>query len=213
VPPTDRLLTFAVASLVLIVIPGPSVLFTIGRALTVGRGGALRSVVGNAIGAFIQVTAVALGVGALVERSSELYTTIKFVGAAYLVFLGVQAVRHRRALADSLTVDAPSVTNRRRHLLDGVVVGVANPKTIVFFTVALPQFADPAAGHVPLQLLVLGAVFTSIAVVCDSIWAVVAGTAREWFARSPRRLAAVGGAGGVAIVGLGVTVAATGRSD
>jgi len=212
-PPNDRLLAFAITALVIILIPGPSVLFTIGRALSVGRRGALRSVVGNSIGVFLQVLAVALGVGALVERSSELYGAIKFVGAGYLIYLGVQAVRHRRALADSLGADAPTLAVRRRHLLDGLVVGVANPKTIVFFTVALPQFADRDAGHVPLQLLVLGAVFASIAVLCDSVWAVAAGTARQWLTRSPRRLSAIGGAGGLAVVGLGVTVAATGRKD
>src|SRR3954451_143111 len=212
-PPTDRLLAFAITALVIILIPGPSVLFTIGRALSVGRRGALRSVVGNSIGVFLQVLAVALGVGALVERSSELYAAIKFVGAGYLIYLGVQAVRHRRALADSLGADAPTLAVRRRHLLDGLVVGVANPKTIVFFTVALPQFADRDAGQVPLQLLVLGAMFAAIAVLCDSVWAVAAGPARQWLARSPRRLSAIGGAGGLAVVGLGVTVAATGRKD
>src|SRR3954447_4669912 len=129
-PPNDRLLAFAITALVIILIPGPSVLFTIGRALSVGRRGALRSVVGNSIGVFLQVLAVALGVGALVERSSELYGAIKFVGAGYLIYLGVQAVRHRRALADSLGPDAPTLAVRR-HLLDGLVVGVANPKTIV----------------------------------------------------------------------------------
>lgn len=212
-PPTDRLLTFAVASLVIIVIPGPSVLFTIGRALTIGRGGALRSVAGNAIGAALQVLAVAVGVGALVERSSELYTAIKFIGAGYLVYLGVQAFRHRQALSDAVAGMAREAPSTRRQLLDGVIVGVSNPKTIVFFTVALPQFADRDAGHVPLQLLLLGSVFTILALTCDSVWALVAGTAREWLARSPRRLSAVGGAGGLAIVGLGVTVAATGRKD
>jgi threonine/homoserine/homoserine lactone efflux protein len=212
-PPTDRLLTFAITSLVLIVVPGPSVLFTIGRALTIGRSGAMRSVAGNAIGAYLQVVAVALGVGALVERSSEVYTVIKFAGAAYLIYLGVQAFRHRRALADAVAGAARAVPTTRRQLLDGVLVGASNPKTIVFFTVALPQFADRGAGNVPAQLLVLGGVFPLIALVCDSAWALVAGTAREWLARSPRRLSAVGGAGGLAIVGLGVTVAATGRKD
>lgn len=206
-------MTFAVTSLVLIVIPGPSVLFTIGRALTIGRSGALRSVAGNAIGAYLQVIAVALGVGALVERSSEVYTAIKFLGAAYLVYLGVQAFRHRRALSDAVVTPGRAVPTTRRQLLDGVLVGASNPKTIVFFTVALPQFADRGAGEVPGQLLVLGSVFPLIALVCDSVWALVAGTAREWLARSPRRLSAVGGAGGLAIVGLGVTVAATGRKD
>ena len=97
--------------------------------------------------------------------------------------------------------------------LDGVLVGVANPKTIVFFTVVLPQFTAPRAGHVPLQLMFLGAAFTAIALACDSVWAMAAGSAREWLARSPRRLAAIGGTGGVAIVGLGITVAVSGRAD
>jgi threonine/homoserine/homoserine lactone efflux protein len=212
-PSTDRLLTFLVTALVLIVIPGPSVLFTIGRALTIGRGGALLSVAGNATGSYLQVIAVALGIGALVERSSEVYTTIKFAGAAYLIYLGVQAFRHRRAFSDAVAAAVPVIRSRRRQYLDGVLVGVSNPKTIVFFTVAMPQFTDRAAGHVPAQLLLLGALFPLIALICDSVWALTAATARSWFASSPKRLAAVGGAGGLAIVGLGVTVAVSGRKD
>jgi threonine/homoserine/homoserine lactone efflux protein len=212
-PGAERFLTFALTSLVLIVIPGPSVLFTIGRALTVGRRGALRSLVGNAAGCYLQVIAVAVGVGALVERSSRLYLAVKYVGAAYLVYLGVRAFRHRRALGEALAVGAPEVRTSRRQFLDGLLVGVTNPKTIIFFTVVMPQFADRDAGMLPLQLLVLAAPFPLIAIACDSVWALAAGTAREWLAGSPRRLAAVGGAGGLAIAGLGVTVAVTGRRD
>jgi threonine/homoserine/homoserine lactone efflux protein len=212
-PPTDRLLTFLLASFVLIVIPGPSVLFTIGRALSAGRRAGLYSVAGNATGVFVQVLAVAVGVGALVQRSTELYTAIKFVGAAYLIYLGVQAFRHRHALSTAIAAPAEGLARPRRMYLDAVLVGVANPKTIVFFTVALPQFTDRSAGHVPLQLMFLGAAFTAIALACDSVWAVAAGSAREWLARSPRRLAAIGGTGGVAIVGLGITVAVSGRAD
>jgi threonine/homoserine/homoserine lactone efflux protein len=212
-PPTDRYLTFLVTALVLILIPGPSVLFTIGRALTLGRQGALLSVAGNAIGSLLQVLAVALGVGALVARSAEVYAVIKYAGAAYLVYLGVQAFRHRGEFAEALAGPTSARRSRRRQLLDGVLVGASNPKTIVFFTVALPQFTDPGRGHVPVQLLALGIVFPLIAVVCDSGWALAAATARAWFARSPRRLAAVGGAGGLAIAGLGVSVAVTGRRD
>jgi len=212
-PPADRLLTFLVTALVLILIPGPSVLFTIGRALTIGRGGALRSVAGNALGSFVQVVAVALGVGALVARSAELYALIKYAGAAYLVYLGVQAFRHRRDFTHALAEVTPALRSKRRQLFDGFVVGASNPKTIVFFTVVLPQFTEPGRGHLPLQLLVLGALFPLIAVFCDSAWALAAAKARDWLARSPRRLESVGGAGGLAIVGLGVTVAVTGRRD
>jgi threonine/homoserine/homoserine lactone efflux protein len=212
-PPTDRLLTFLLAAFVLIVIPGPSVLFTIGRALSAGRRGGLLSVAGNVSGVFLQVIAVAVGIGPLVQRSVELYTVIKFVGAAYLIYLGVQAFRHRHALSSAIAAPAVAVVRTRRMYLDGVLVGVANPKTIVFFSIALPQFADRRAGHLPLQLVILGVAFAAIALVCDSVWAVAAGTARDWLARSPRRVAAIGATGGVAIVGLGITVAVSGRAD
>lgn len=209
-PPTDRLLTFMIAALIIIVIPGPSVLFTIGRALSAGRRGAFLSLVGNSVGCYLQVVAVAAGMGAIVQRSAEAYEVIKFAGAAYLVYLGVQAFRHRRALTASIGTPV-AARNRRRLFLDGVLVGASNPKMIVFFTVVMPQFTEPSRGHVWLQLLVLGACVPVIAIACDSAWAFAAGTARNWLANSPRRLAAIGGAGGVAIVGLGVTVAVTGR--
>jgi threonine/homoserine/homoserine lactone efflux protein len=212
-PPTDGLLTFLLTALIIIVIPGPSVLFTIGRALTVGRRGAFVCLVGNALGCYLQVIAVAAGIGAIVQRSSEVYTAIKWVGAAYLVYLGVQAFRHRRALTDAVGVPV-SVRTTRRLFLDGVLVGASNPKMIVFYTVVMPQFTDPARGHVWAQLLILGAFVPVIAIACDSVWAFAAGTARTWFANSPKRVAAIGGAGGLAIVGLGVTVAVTGnRTD
>jgi threonine/homoserine/homoserine lactone efflux protein len=211
-PPLDRLLTFAVAAFVIIVIPGPSVLFTIGRALSIGRRGAFLSLTGNAVGCYMQVIAVAAGVGAIVQRSTEVYAVIKYVGAAYLIYLGVQAFRHRRALADAIGTPV-AARGRRRLFLDGFVVGALNPKMIIFFTVVMPQFADRSAGHVWAQLLVLGAFVPVIAVACDSVWALAAGTARTWLASSPRRLATIGGAGGVAIVGLGVTVAVTGRKN
>lgn len=211
-PPTDRLLAFAIVSLVFVAVPGPSVLFTISRALTLGRRPALLTVVGNAAGVYVHVIAVALGIGAIVERSLTAFTILKLVGAAYLVYLGVQAVLHRRAVAS--LQDVPAVPARsRRVLTDGFVVGVSNPKSIVFFAAVLPQFADPAGGPVPVQLLVLGLVAILAALVSDSGWALVAGAARDWFGRSPRRLAAIGGAGGMVMIGLGVRLALSGRTD
>lgn len=211
-PSTDHLLAFAIVSLVFVAIPGPSVLFTLSRALTLGRQPALLTVVGNAGGVYLHVIAVALGIGAIVERSLAVFTILKLAGAAYLVYLGVQAVRHRRTVADMLNhLAAP--TRSRRVLADGFIVGVSNPKSIVFFAAVLPQFVDPTAGRVPVQLLVLGIVSIAAALVSDSVWAVVAGAARDWFGRSPRRLAAIGGAGGVVMIGLGVRLALTGRQD
>jgi threonine/homoserine/homoserine lactone efflux protein len=98
-------------------------------------------------------------------------------------------------------------------LWEGFLVGVSNPKAVVFFAAVLPQFADPATGHLPLQLLMLGAVFAVIALICDGTWAVAAGTARDWLARSPRRLEALGGFGGVVMIGLGIRLLTTGRKD
>jgi threonine/homoserine/homoserine lactone efflux protein len=209
----SQVLAFALLSVVVIAVPGPSVLFTIGRALTVGRREALLTVVGNAIGVYLQVVAVAVGIGVVVERSAAVFTAIKLVGAAYLVYLGVQAIRHRRKVTEALAEGMPAVLPSRRAMRDGIVVGVANPKSIVFFVVALPQFTDPAAGGVPLQMLVLGALFPVIALVLDSVWALLAATARTWFSRSPRRLELVGGTGGLMMIGLGATIAVTGRKD
>ncbi|WP_206301984.1 LysE family translocator [Streptomyces sp. AcE210] len=209
---SDRLLAFAAMSFLLIVIPGPSVLFVIGRALSQGRRAALTTVVGNTLGAYVLVVAVALGVGAVVERSVLVFTTLKLVGAAYLVYLGVKAVRQRRSLHAAFTGDGVAHGSLRT-LWEGFAVGVANPKTIVFFAAVLPQFVDRGQGHVSLQMLLLGLVFNVIAVVSDSVWGLVAATTRSWFARSPRRLGMVGGVGGLTMIGLGVTVAATGRTD
>ncbi|MBU3866980.1 LysE family translocator [Streptomyces sp. 4503] len=209
---TDRLLAFAVMSFLLIVIPGPSVLFVVGRALAQGRRAALTTVIGNTLGAYVLVVAVALGVGSVVERSAIVFTTLKLVGAAYLIHLGVKAVRQRRSLHAAFTGDGPT-RGGLRTLWEGFAVGVANPKTIVFFAAVLPQFVDRGQGHVALQMLLLGLIFNAIAVVSDSVWGLAAATARTWFARSPRRLALVGGVGGLSMIGLGVTVAATGRTD
>ena len=209
----SQVLAFVLLSAVIIAVPGPSVLFTIGRALTVGRREALLTVAGNAIGVYLQVVAVAIGIGVIVERSTEVFTVIKLVGAAYLVYLGVQAIRHRRKVAEALAEGVPTVLPSGRAMRDGIVVGVANPKSIVFLVVALPQFTAPAAGNVSVQMLVLGALFPVIALVLDSVWALLAATARTWFSRSPRRLELVGGTGGLMMIGVGATIAVTGRKD
>jgi threonine/homoserine/homoserine lactone efflux protein len=206
------LVAFGAVVAVLIAIPGPSVLFTISRALTVGRTAALFTVVGNAFGEYVQVVAVAFGVGQLVERSAQVFTVVRWVGAAYLVYLGVQAIRRRRSIAAALGAQVPEVSAGRA-IRDGFVVGMTNPKTVVFFVVALPQFVDRAAGHLTVQMLVLGALFVPIAILIDSAWAIAAGTAREWFARSPRRLSAIGGTGGLVMIGLGLSLAVNGRKD
>jgi threonine/homoserine/homoserine lactone efflux protein len=208
--PVSNVVAFAAVVVVIVAIPGPSVLFTISRALTVGRRATLMTVLGNAAGVFVQVVGTAVGMGALLERSAVAYSAIKYAGAAYIVYLGVQAIRHRRALTEALARRSTIITSRRA-VRDGFIVGVTNPKTVAILLAVMPGFAVPAAGHVPLQLLVLGSLFPLTGLVLDSVWAWAAGTARTWFARSPRRMQAIGGAGGLIMVGVGVELALTGR--
>jgi threonine/homoserine/homoserine lactone efflux protein len=210
--PTGHLLAFAVICLVVIVVPGPNVLFVVSRSLQLGRAAGVATALGGQIGVYAQVAAVAFGIGALAERSVAVFTVIKLAGAAYLIYLGVQAVRHRRSLTEALGAPAERKTPLRI-LGDGVLVGVTNPKVIVFFAAVLPQFVDRAAGHIQLQMLLLGAIFIGIAVISDGTWAVAAGTARAWLARSPRRLELIGGTGGLVMIGIGASLAITGRKD
>jgi threonine/homoserine/homoserine lactone efflux protein len=206
----SNLAAFALASAILIAIPGPSVLFVISRGVVLGRRAALATVLGNCAGVYVQVAAVALGVGVIVQRSAVVYNTVKLVGVAYLVYLGVRTFQRRRSL--TLALGAPvTPKSDRRILREGFVVGVTNPKAAVFFAAILPQFTEPALGHVALQMLVLGVVFVAIALVLDGAWALAAGTARERFVSSPRRLEAIGATGGAVLVGLGVGLAVTGR--
>jgi threonine/homoserine/homoserine lactone efflux protein len=212
--PVSHILAFAALVAVLIAVPGPSVLFTVSRALAAGRRSALFTVIGNEIGEYAQVVCVAFGVGALVERSADVFEIVKWGGAAYLVYLGVQAIRHRQAMSDALASRAVPLPAFRA-MRQGCVVGVTNPKTIVIFAVMLPEFTDRGPGHLPVQvqMLILGALFAAMALILDSTWAAAAGTARQWLARSPRRLALIGGTSGLVMIGLGISVAATGRSD
>jgi threonine/homoserine/homoserine lactone efflux protein len=209
--PSGRLLAFAVVALIIIVIPGPSVLFVVGRALAHGRRVAFASVLGNETGSLVLVVLVAAGVGPLVERSELIFTALKLAGAAYLVFLGARAFLQRRRHLLAEQAEAPR--GWARAVLQGFLVGVSNPKTAVFFAAILPQFVARSRGDVFVQMLVLGAVFALIATVSDGVWGLVASGARDWFGRSPRRLELVGGTGGLAMIGLGITLAVTGRKN
>ncbi len=204
--------SFALVSFIIIVVPGPSVLFVISRGITLGRRAAITTVLGNETGLLVQVVAVAFGLGAIVERSIAAFTILKFAGAAYLIFLGVQALRHRGALRAALHADLAAKSDKRI-FGDGFIVGVSNPKSVILFAAILPQFVTRSHGQVTGQLLVLGLTSVVIALVSDSLWGLLSGTARAWLGRSPRRLAVMGGTGGLVMVGLGVRLALTGRKD
>lgn len=167
---------------------------------------------GNALGMVPVIAAVALGLGAIVTQSVVVFTVIKLVGAAYIVYLGVHAIRHRRAVARDIGVSVARKSNWRL-LAEGSVVGVSNPKSMVFFVAVLPQFVDYRAGAVPLQLMTLGVLFVFLALLGDSVWAIAAGSARDWFAKSPRRMENLSATGGVMMIGLGGVLAATGAQS
>ena len=203
---------FALASFILIAIPGPGVLFVIGRALAHGRGTALASVAGHSAGNCVVAICVAFGIGAIVERSAGFFTAIRLAGAVYLVWLGIQAFRKRGSLARVLT-EAAAPRGGIKSAREGFLVGITNPKAVILFAAVLPQFVDRQAGHVPAQMLILSALSVLIGLASDSCYGLAASTVRSWFGRSPRRLAMVGGVGGLAMIGLGVTLALTGRKN
>jgi threonine/homoserine/homoserine lactone efflux protein len=207
-----QLASFALASFLIIVVPGPSVLFVVSRGVVLGRKAAIGTVAGNSLGALIAAWMVAFGLGAIVTASAVVFTVVKLAGAAYLVYLGVQMWRTRRELPAAL-MGAVDPKPMRTIVREGFVVGITNPKIVIFFAAVLPQFVDRDAGAVPMQMAVLGLVFAAVSVVSDGAWGLAAGTVRTWFTRRPERLATVGGLGGLVIVGLGVRVAVSGRSD
>ncbi|HEX3801767.1 MAG TPA: LysE family translocator [Solirubrobacteraceae bacterium] len=209
-PGIGRLLLFSATAFVVIVIPGPSVIFLVSRALANGSRGAVLSVLGNAFGEYVQVIGVAFGIGTLVEDSAFVFSALKLIGGAYLIYLGIRTFRQRKSLAAA--IGAVSQPRRRAgSFLEAMTVGATNPKTIVFLAAMLPQFVSRGAGSVPLQIMVLGAIFAAIAIISDTVWVLAAGRFRAWFARSPRRLELVGGTGGLAIAAVGAGLLVTGR--
>jgi threonine/homoserine/homoserine lactone efflux protein len=209
----NQLLTFGLAAFVIIVIPGPSVVFVVGRALSYGRRVALASVIGNTLGLVTIVALVAAGLGVIVQESIVVFTVLKLAGSAYLVWLGIEAVRRRKQFLagdGSDTITTPMSWGKA--IRQGYVVGASNPKGYMMLAAVLPQFIDRSEGHLQVQMLVLGLVATTIGMVSDSLWALIASQLRSWFNRSPRRGETMGAVGGVSMIGLGVVLAVTGES-
>lgn len=209
----DQMLAFGLAALIIIVIPGPSVVFTIGRALAYGRGVAFATVIGNTLGLVTIVVLVALGLGVIVQESIVVFTVLKLGGAAYLVYLGFEAVRRRKEFLGGHGTDLPrgSRMTWARAIRQGYVVGATNPKGYMMLAAVLPQFVDRGEGQLQLQMLLLGLLATTIGLLSDSLWAVIASQLRTWFNRSPKRGEAMGALGGVSMIGLGVGLAVTGE--
>jgi threonine/homoserine/homoserine lactone efflux protein len=211
-PPFSSVAAFAALSFALIVVPGPSVMFIVSRGVALGRRVALITALGNSAGVYVQMVFVALGLGAIVGRSIAVFTGIKLAGALYLVWLGIQAIRHRRDLGRAL--DTAGIAGSSRSVfLEGFIVGVTNPKAIVFFAAILPQFVTETGPPPALQMAILGVVFVAVALLSDGTWGMAAGSARQWLARSPRRSEWFGASGGVVMILLGAQLALTGRKD
>jgi threonine/homoserine/homoserine lactone efflux protein len=170
-------------------------------------------VLGNSLGLLVVLVLVAFGLDVLVRESITVFLALKLAGAAYLVYLGVQAIRHRRRFdvpgRDAHRTPLPLPTALRQ----GFVVGVTNPKAFMIFAAVLPQFLDRGEGHLTVQMLLLGVLAFVIGLVSDSVWAVTASQLRTWFDASPGRGEAMGVAGGLSMIGLGVALAVTGRPE
>jgi threonine/homoserine/homoserine lactone efflux protein len=207
VPDAGTLVLFAGAAVALLVVPGPAVVYIVAQGIEQGRVAGLVSMLGIQVGALVHVAAAALGISALLVQSALAFSVVKYAGAAYLVYLGV-----RRILAgERLVPGGPRAPKPLGRLFrQGIVVNVLNPKAALFFFAFLPQFVDPDAGSVGLQMAVLGLLFVAIAVVSDGMYALAAGTASGWLRSNPGFLRAERWISGSVLVGLGVTTALTG---
>ena len=210
-PETSTLALFAVAAVTLLLIPGPAVLYIVTRSVDQGRAAGLASVCGVHVGTLLHVAAAALGLSALLVSSATAYDTVRWLGAAYLVWLGV-----RRLLArDEDVPEAATGPDARRPGLgrifaQGVVVNVLNPKTALFFFAFLPQFVDTSRGSVPVQVVVLGVAFVLLGLLSDGAYALLASTGAGWLRRRPRVARASRLVSGGVLISLGVTTALAG---
>ena len=199
-PSTSNLLGFLVLAIVIIVVPGPSVLFAIGRALVLGTKLAVLSVLGNALGVGLQIVVVALGLGVLIQQVPGLLFIIKIAGALVIALLGVKAFLDRAKLG----LDESESNSSSTVVRQSIFVGITNAKTFVFFVAALPSFVSTADGNPTIQMLFLGLIFSIIGIASDMVYAVAAGKAREWLSTSQQRLSNFRGAGGIALFCLGL---------
>lgn len=202
---TDNLALYVGASMALILTPGQDMIYVIGRSLAQGRVAGLCSAVGVIIGILVHTALAAVGVGAILHASEELFTVLKLVGAAYLVYLGVRMLFTREVAID-VSSGGPGASPRWL-VLQGVLSNVTNPKIILFFFAFLPQFVDPNSPHPGLQVLALGLSFALLGFLSDSMWAVAAGTVADRLRGSTAIAWVQRWIGGGVLVGLGILAA------
>ena len=204
IPLPSRLWEYLIATILIILAPGPSVLFTIARAIAWGRVAAIATVIGNAAGMFLVSVLVALGIGPILQRSEILYNGIQWAGGAYLIYLGYAAIAASKVDAADMQKTVGGKPSFFTSVRNGFWVGVLNPKSVVFFAAILPQFIDQEKNNVTAQLLLLGAIFALIALISDGSYGLLAGTIRQWLAGDVRRLIFMRLTGGVVMIALGI---------
>ena len=202
----SRLVEYIIAAMIIILAPGPSVLFVIARAIAWGRKVAVVTVAGNVTGAFVLSSLVAFGLGPILQRSDLAFVAVQWGGGLYLVYLGIDAIRKRKVHAADMTNQGPVEPSVFQSIRDGFMVGVLNPKGLVFYAAVLPQFIDRDRGNITAQLLFLGALFSVLAFFSDGGWGLLAGTARAWLAGDASRLEKLRATGGCVMVVLGASV-------
>ena len=207
IPIPSKIGEYFIVSLAIILAPGPSVLFTIARAIAWGRKVAVLTVLGNATGFFAMSLLIAIGIGPIIQSSDLIYAGVQWAGGLYLIYLGVDAIRkrneHSNQMLEKGSSGAPSAI---RIIRDGFVVGILNPKGIVFNAAVTPQFIDRGSGNVVMQLILLGAIFALLAFFCDGTWGLLAGTARNWLATNLSRIIFLRIVGGIVMIILGVLI-------
>jgi threonine/homoserine/homoserine lactone efflux protein len=201
--------TFVVASMAIIIVPGPSVLFTLARGVAWGRSVAVLSVLGNSLGTLLLSVVIAVGLGPLLAHSRAFAVTLQVVGGLYLLWLGYDALRHRHQHAQAMTQREEQRPTNARIVRQGFTVGILNPKSLVFFAAVFPHFVDRTKGNVTVQLLLFGALFSVMAFCSDGTWGIIAGTAREWLSGSPTRLVVLRTVGACVMMTLGVIILVT----
>jgi threonine/homoserine/homoserine lactone efflux protein len=195
---------YLVAAMVIILAPGPSVLFIIARAIAWGRTTAVATVAGNVTGAFTLSLMVAFGLGPILQRSEIAFIGVQLLGGLYLIYLGVDAIKHSKIHAADMVNQGDLRPSPLKSAKDGFWVGALNPKGLVFFAAILPQFIDKGSSNVTSQLVLMGATFAILAFFSDGTWGLIAGTVREWMATTPARLVTMRRIGGLVMMVLGI---------
>ncbi|MGC1486036.1 MAG: LysE family translocator [Candidatus Acidiferrum sp.] len=208
-PSHSSLLFFISAAVILLAIPGPAVLYIVGRSIGQGRNAGFVSALGIGVGTLIHTAAAAVGLSALLVSSATAFTVVKYLGAAYLVFLGIQRIRSKESLAASPTAAHATLA---RVFGQGILVNVLNPKTALFFFAFLPQFIDPSRGHVAVQILSLGILFACMGTASDSIWAFFSSSVAGWLRGNPRWMRNERYVSGGILISLGLATAFAGHS-